>query len=177
MGKCDKTNRNISCVIYFFYCSQPVSTLNHSMEKRFCEDKILFKKSKKDFFEKKFNWWCDLSIYWIKIISWYPSVFNSPLYDLCNCRQLALSSPFRRYILSIGFGQAFVHLSIYISTQICASYFQTGFWGSSSLMIKPFGVSAYTRYTHLSLRISVIVVIFFNALFWLFLRWGILHFF
>ena len=105
MNKSGKTNRNISFMLFIFYCSLLVLTLGHYQEKIFHEEKVLESFLKEMICSKRsnrMNRLYSILIHWIKIILWYPSVFNWPLYDLSYCRLLALSSLFEIYLLSIS---------------------------------------------------------------------------
>ena len=50
-----------------------------------------------------------------------------------------------------------------MSTQICPSYFKAMFREWFSIMLKPFGVSFCKSFKHSTLGVSIIAVIFSNA--------------
>ena len=127
---------------FFFFKFQLVLILGH------CQGKKMF--SVKSFVQKDFNagfksgnmiksppqkknprkttWRRRMSIRWMKIIFWYPSVFGWPLYISCNSSHLTLSFQLGRYKLNMGGGclkfavtvlvryltWAFVYLSVYV---------------------------------------------------------------
>ena len=96
----------------------------------------------------------------MKIIFWYLGVFKQPSYDLCYRRHQARSSLFIKHEWNEWrlLGQVFLYVCVYVSPQICPSYFKVGFWGSFRLMLKSFGVSVSKCFIHLILRVFIITM-------------------